>query len=322
MYEYKFLWKTMYHFLDFEKPISILEGKIEELRNLSSSDGINIGFEVNKLEEQLEKELKKTYSKLSPWEKVKVARHPLRPHPSDIIKKIFSNWQPLAGDRNYAEDNAILGGLAKFEDSPCVIIGIEKGKTVDSRIFHNFGMVRPEGYRKAQRLINFANKFSLPVFTFIDTAGAYPGKGAEERGQAEAIAKCIKTSLNSTVPIISVITGEGGSGGAVALATGNKVIMLEHSIYSVISPEGCASILWRSADNNEQAANALKLTAQDLIKLNVIDEIIPEPIGAAHRDHNSIMLSIQNSLRSNLEELYKLKSDELISARKKRFINF
>ena len=312
----------MYHFLDFEKPISILEGKIEELRNLSSSDGINIGFEVNKLEEQLEKELKKTYSKLSPWEKVKVARHPLRPHPSDIIKKIFSNWQPLAGDRNYAEDNAILAGIAKFEGSPCVIIGIEKGKTVDDRIFHNFGMVRPEGYRKAQRLINFANKFSLPVFTFIDTAGAYPGKGAEERGQAEAIAKCIKTSLNSTVPIISVITGEGGSGGAVALATGNKVIMLEHSIYSVISPEGCASILWRSADNNEKAANALKLTAQDLLKLNVIDEIIPEPIGAAHRDHDSIMMSIQNSLRLNLEELYKLKSEELILARKKRFINF
>ena len=312
----------MYHFLDFEKPISILEGKIEELRNLSSSDGINIGFEVNKLEEQLEKELKKTYSKLSPWEKVKVARHPLRPHPSDIIKKIFSNWQPLAGDRNYAEDNAILGGLAKFEGCPCVIIGIEKGKTVDSRIFHNFGMVRPEGYRKAQRLINFANKFSLPVFTFIDTAGAYPGKGAEERGQAEAIAKCIKTSLNSSVPIISVITGEGGSGGAVALATANKVIMLEHSIYSVISPEGCASILWRSADNNEKAANALKLTAQDLLKLNVIDEIIPEPIGAAHRDHDTIMLSIRNSLRSNLEQLYKLKSEELISARKKRFINF
>ena len=312
----------MYHFLDFEKPISILEGKIEELRNLSSSNGVNIGFEVNKLEEQLEKELIKTYSKLSPWEKVKVARHPLRPHPSDIIKKIFSNWQPLAGDRNYAEDNAVLGGIAKFEDRPCVILGIEKGKTVDTRIFHNFGMVRPEGYRKAQRLIDFANKFSLPVFTFIDTAGAYPGKGAEERGQAEAIAKCIKTSLNSSVPIISVITGEGGSGGAVALATGNKVIMLEHSIYSVISPEGCASILWRSAENNEQAANALKLTAQDLLKLNVIDEIIPEPIGAAHRDHDTIMFSIQNSLRSNLEELYKLKSEDLISARKSRFINF
>ncbi len=312
----------MYHFLDFEKPISILEGKIEELRNLSSGDGINIGFEVSKLEEQLEKELKKTYSKLSPWEKVKVARHPLRPHPSDIIKSIFKNWQPLAGDRNYAEDNAILGGLAKFENNSCVVLGIEKGKTVDSRIFHNFGMVRPEGYRKAQRLINLANKFNLPVFSFIDTAGAYPGKGAEERGQAEAIAQCIKNSLNSTVPIISIITGEGGSGGAVALATGNRVIMFEHSIYSVISPEGCSSILWRSADNNEQAANSLKLTAQDLLKLNVIDEIIPEPIGAAHRDPETMMVSLHGSLKSNLVDLQKLNSEELISSRKKRFINF
>jgi len=312
----------MYHFLDFEKPISILEGKIEELRNLSSGDGINIGFEVSKLEEQLEKELKKTYSKLSPWEKVKVARHPLRPHPSDIIKKIFSNWQPLAGDRNYAEDNAVLGGIAKFGNFSCVVIGIEKGKTVDSRIFHNFGMVRPEGYRKAQRLINLANKFNLPVFTFIDTAGAYPGKGAEERGQAEAIAQCIKKSLNSSVPIISTITGEGGSGGAVALATGNRVIMFEHSIYSVISPEGCSSILWRSADNNEQAANSLKLTAQDLLTLKVIDEIIPEPVGAAHRDPDAMIMSLHDCLKSNLIELQKLNSEELISSRKKRFINF
>ena len=312
----------MYHFLDFEKPISVLEGKIEELRNLSSGDGINIGFEVSKLEEQLEKELKKTYSKLSPWEKVKVARHPLRPHPSDIIKSVFKNWQPLAGDRNYSEDNAILGGIAKFENSPCIVIGIEKGKTVDSRIFHNFGMVRPEGYRKAQRLIKLANKFNLPVFSFIDTAGAYPGKGAEERGQAEAIAQCIKNSLNSTVPIISIITGEGGSGGAVALATGNRVIMFEHSIYSVISPEGCSSILWRKADNNEQAANSLKLTAQDLLKLKVIDEIIPEPIGAAHRDPDAMMISLHRSLKSNLTDLQKLNSEELISSRKKRFINF
>ena len=312
----------MHHFLDFEKPISILEGKIEELRNLSSGDGLNIGFEVSKLEEQLEKELKKTYSKLSPWEKVKVARHPLRPHPSDIIKSVFKNWQPLAGDRNYAEDNAILGGLAKFENNSCIVIGIEKGKTVDSRIFHNFGMVRPEGYRKAQRLIKLANKFNLPVFSFIDTAGAYPGKGAEERGQAEAIAQCIKNSLNSTVPIISIITGEGGSGGAVALATGNRVIMFEHSIYSVISPEGCSSILWRKADNNEQAANSLKLTAQDLLKLKVIDEIIPEPIGAAHRDPDAMMISLHRSLKSNLTDLQKLNSEELISSRKKRFINF
>ena len=312
----------MHHFLDFEKPISILEGKIEELRNLSSGDGLNIGFEVSKLEEQLEKELKKTYSKLSPWEKVKVARHPLRPHPSDIIKSVFKNWQPLAGDRNYSEDNAILGGLAKFENNSCIVIGIEKGKTVDSRIFHNFGMVRPEGYRKAQRLIKLANKFNLPVFSFIDTAGAYPGKGAEERGQAEAIAQCIKNSLNSTVPIISIITGEGGSGGAVALATGNRVIMFEHSIYSVISPEGCSSILWRSADNNEQAANSLKLTAQDLLKLNVIDEIIPEPVGAAHRDPDAMMISLHSSLKSNLTDLQKLNSEALISSRKKRFINF
>ena len=250
----------MYHFLDFEKSISVLEGKIEELRNISSKDGLNIGLEVSKLEEQLENKLKKTYSQLTPWDKVKVARHPLRPHPSEIIKNVFTNWQPLAGDRGFKEDNALLGGVAKLGDVPCVVIGIEKGKTVDKRIFHNFGMVRPEGYRKAQRLINFADKFSLPVFTLIDTAGAYPGKGAEERGQAEAIASCIKTSLNAKIPIISLVTGEGGSGGAVALATANKVIMLEHSIYSVISPEGCSSILWRSSENNEQAANALKLT--------------------------------------------------------------
>ena len=312
----------MYHFLDFEKSISVLEGKIEELRNISSKDGLNIGLEVSKLEEQLENKLKKTYSKLTPWDKVKVARHPLRPHPSEIIKNVFNNWQPLAGDRGYKEDNALLGGVAKLDDIPCVVIGIEKGKTVDKRIFHNFGMVRPEGYRKAQRLINFADKFSLPVFTLIDTAGAYPGKGAEERGQAEAIASCIKTSLNAKIPIISLITGEGGSGGAVALATANKVIMLEHSIYSVISPEGCSSILWRSSENNEQAANALKLTAQDLLELKVIDEIIPEPIGAAHRNPETLFHSILNSLKLNLKQIISLSSNELNSSRKKRFLDF
>jgi acetyl-CoA carboxylase carboxyl transferase subunit alpha len=205
---------------------------------------------------------------------------------------------------------------------PCVVIGIEKGKTVDKRIFHNFGMVRPEGYRKAQRLINFADKFSLPVITLIDTAGAYPGKGAEERGQAEAIASCIKTSLNAKIPIISLVTGEGGSGGAVALATANKVIMLEHSIYSVISPEGCSSILWRSSENNEQAANALKLTAQDLLELKVIDEIIPEPIGAAHRNPETLFNSIFNSLKLNLKQIISLSRDELKSTRNKRFLDF
>jgi len=312
----------MYHFLDFEKSISVLEGKIEELRNISSKDGLNIGLEVSKLEEQLENKLIKTYSQLTPWDKVKVARHPLRPHPSEIIKNVFNNWQPLAGDRGYKEDNALLGGVAKLDDIPCVVIGIEKGKTVDKRIFHNFGMVRPEGYRKAQRLINFADKFSLPVFTLIDTAGAYPGKGAEERGQAEAIASCIKTSLNAKIPIISLITGEGGSGGAVALATANKVIMLEHSIYSVISPEGCSSILWRSSENNEQAANALKLTAQDLLELKVIDEIIPEPIGAAHRNPETLFNSIFNSLKLNLKQIISLSSYELKSSRKKRFLDF
>ena len=312
----------MYHFLDFEKSISVLEGKIEELRNISSKDGLNIGLEVSKLEEQLENKLIKTYSQLTPWDKVKVARHPLRPHPSEIIKNVFTNWQPLAGDRGFKEDNALLGGVAKLGDVPCVVIGIEKGKTVDKRIFHNFGMVRPEGYRKAQRLINFADKFSLPVFTLIDTAGAYPGKGAEERGQAEAIASCIKTSLNAKIPIISLITGEGGSGGAVALATANKVIMLEHSIYSVISPEGCSSILWRSSENNEQAANALKLTAQDLLELKVIDEIIPEPIGAAHRNPETLFHSILNSLKLNLKQIISLSSNELYSSRRKRFLDF
>ena len=312
----------MYHFLDFEKSISVLEGKIEELRNISSKDGLNIGLEVSKLEEQLENKLKKTYSQLTPWDKVKVARHPLRPHPSEIIKNVFTNWQPLAGDRGFKEDNALLGGVAKLGDVPCVVIGIEKGKTVDKRIFHNFGMVRPEGYRKAQRLINFADKFSLPVITLIDTAGAYPGKGAEERGQAEAIASCIKTSLNAKIPIISLVTGEGGSGGAVALATANKVIMLEHSIYSVISPEGCSSILWRSSENNEQAANALKLTAQDLLELKVIDEIIPEPIGAAHRNPETLFNSISDSLKLNLEKISSLSSNELKSKRNKRFLDF
>jgi len=312
----------MYHFLDFEKSISVLEGKIEELRNISSKDGLNIGLEVSKLEEQLENKLKKTYSQLTPWDKVKVARHPLRPHPSEIIKNVFTNWQPLAGDRGFKEDNALLGGVAKLGDVSCVVIGIEKGKTVDKRIFHNFGMVRPEGYRKAQRLINFADKFSLPVITLIDTAGAYPGKGAEERGQAEAIASCIKTSLNAKIPIISLITGEGGSGGAVALATANKVIMLEHSIYSVISPEGCSSILWRSSENNEQAANALKLTAQDLLELKVIDEIIPEPIGAAHRNPETLFNSIFDSLKLNLEQIISLSRNELKSTRNKRFLDF
>ena len=310
----------MHHFLDFEKPISILEGRIEELRHLASGDGINIGLEVSKLEQQLENELKSTYAKLDAWGKVKVARHPMRPHPSDYIKHLFTDWQPLAGDRNYSDDNAVIGGIGRFHNHPVLGIGIEKGRSLESRLHHNFGMARPEGYRKAKRLINLAEKFSLPVLTFIDTAGAYPGKGAEERGQAEAIARCIKASLNASVPIISSITGEGGSGGAVALATGNTILMLEHSIYSVISPEGCASILWRSAEHTIEAAKALKLTAQDLLKLNIIDEIIPEPIGAAHRDPKHLMNSFEAVLKKHFFESLKLTSSEIIANRRKRFL--
>ena len=310
----------MHHFLDFEKHISVLEGKIEELKHLASGDGLNIGSEVNRLEEQLENELKSTYSSLDPWEKVKVSRHPQRPHPSDIIVRLFKDWQPLAGDRNFSEDNAVLGGLAKFNDFPVMIIGIEKGKTLESRLHHNFGMMRPEGYRKAKRLMNLAEKFNLPIFTFIDTPGAYPGKGAEERGQAEAIAQCIKTSLNSKVPIISTITGEGGSGGAVALATSDVVLMLEHSIYSVISPEGCSSILWRSSDYSKEAARALNLTAQDLLSLGVIDEIIPEPIGAAHRKPDIVINSLNEVLQRQLNKLSGMELKDLVSKRQKKFL--
>ncbi len=310
----------MHQFLDFEKHISVLEGKIEELKHIASGDGLNIGSEVNKLEEQLEKELKSAYSNLDPWEKVKVSRHPQRPHPSDIITKLFTDWQPLAGDRNFSEDNAILGGLAKFNNYPVVIIGIEKGKTLESRLHHNFGMMRPEGYRKAKRLISLAEKFNLPIFTFIDTPGAYPGKGAEERGQAEAIAQCIKASLNARVPIISTITGEGGSGGAVALATSDVILMLEHSIYSVISPEGCSSILWRSSDYSKEAARALKLTAQDLLSLGVIDEIIPEPIGAAHRQPETVINSLNEVLLKQLNKLLKFDFKDIVSKRKEKFL--
>ncbi len=310
----------MHQFLDFEKHISVLEGKIEELRHIASGDGLNIGSEVNKLEEQLEKELKSAYSNLDPWEKVKVSRHPQRPHPSDIITKLFTDWQPLAGDRNFSEDNAILGGLAKFNNYPVVIIGIEKGKTLETRLHHNFGMMRPEGYRKAKRLISLAEKFNLPIFTFIDTPGAYPGKGAEERGQAEAIAQCIKASLNARVPIISTITGEGGSGGAVALATSDVILMLEHSIYSVISPEGCSSILWRSSDYSKEAARALKLTAQDLLSLGVIDEIIPEPIGAAHRQPETVINSLNEVLLKQLNKLLKFDFKDIVSKRKEKFL--
>lgn len=308
------------HFLSFEKQISDLEGKIEELRHISSGSNINIAEEIGKLQSAVSSELKSTYSQLSAWQKVQVARHPERPHFQDIINYLFDEYIPLSGDRNFADDNSLTGGTAFFRGKSVVIIGIDKGKDTNDRIFKNFGMARPEGYRKAVRLMELANQFSMPVLMFVDTAGAYPGKGAEERGQAEAIAKCIQKSLEITVPTISVITGEGGSGGAIALAVANNILMLEHAIYSVISPEGCASILWRSADNAEQAAEALKLTAQDMKKFKIIDEIIPEPIGGAHRDPKAVIQKIGDVLERRLLNLLSLKKDELLLLKEEKFL--
>ena len=308
------------HFLSFEKQISDLEGKIEELRHISSGSDINIAAEIGKLQSAVSEKLKITYSNLNAWQKVQVSRHPDRPHFQDIIKYLFDDYIPLSGDRNFADDNALTGGTAFFRGKSVIIIGIDKGKNTNDRIKKNFGMARPEGYRKAVRLMDLANQFTLPVLMFVDTAGAYPGKGAEERGQAEAIAKCIQKSLDITVPIISIITGEGGSGGAVALAVANNVIMLEHAIYSVISPEGCSSILWRSSSNADQAAQALKLTAQDMKKFKIIDEIIPEPIGGAHRDPKLTIEKIGDVMEQRLINLSSLKKEELLKLKEKKYL--
>ena len=308
------------HFLSFEKQISDLEGKIEELRHLSSGGDINIAEEIGKLQGAVSEELKTTYSQLSPWQKVQVSRHPERPHFEDIINRLFDDYIPLSGDRNFADDNALTGGTAFFKGKSVVVIGIDKGKNTNDRVLKNFGMVRPEGYRKAIRLMHLADQFSIPIFMFVDTAGAYPGKGAEERGQAEAIAKCIEKSLQISVPSISVITGEGGSGGAVALAVANNTLMLEHSIYSVISPEGCSSILWRSAEKADQAANALKLTAQDMERFKIIDEIIPEPIGGAHRDPQLAISTIGEVLEKRLNSLLSLSKNELIKLKEDKYL--
>ncbi len=308
------------HFLAFEKQIADLEGKIEELRHLSSNTDINIAEEIGKLQVSVSEKLKSTYSQLNAWQKVLVSRHPERPHFQDIVKTLFDNYIPLSGDRNFSDDNALTGGIAFFRGNSIFAIGIDKGKNTEDRVVKNFGMARPEGYRKAERLMELANKFSIPVIMFVDTAGAYPGKGAEQRGQAEAIARCIQKSLEITVPSISVITGEGGSGGAVALAIANYTLMLEHAVYSVISPEGCSSILWRSKENAEQAAEALKLTAQDMEKFKIIDEIIPEPIGGAHRDPTIAINSIGDVLEKKLKELSTLSKEELVRLKEKKYL--
>ena len=312
----------MQHYLDFEKEIAILEGKIAEIQstNISSNDKKNIK-ETEEIRKKSKLLLKRIYSDLTPWHKCQIARHPQRPHSSVYIDKLMSEFVPLAGDKKFAEDKSIIGGIARFNDLPVVVIGHEKGSDTKSRIQHNFGMARPEGYRKAVRLMDLADRFNLPVITFIDTPGAYPGKGAEERGQAEAIASSIAKCMQVKIPLISIIIGEGGSGGAVALASSNKVIMLEHSIYSVISPEGCASILWKDSNKMKEAAEALRLTADDLIKLGVVDEIISETIGGAHRNVEETIIKVGKSIERSLKKLNKFTPDQILSERRNKFLS-
>jgi acetyl-CoA carboxylase carboxyl transferase subunit alpha len=307
-------------FLDFEKPVADLEGKIEELRHLSTDGDINIAEEVGKLQSKVERQLRATYQKLSPWQKVQVARHPNRPHFKDVVAALVTDFTPLAGDRGFAEDKAIVGGMGRFRGFSAVIMGTEKGNTTKERLETNFGMARPEGYRKARRLMELAERFRLPVLTFVDTAGAYPGVGAEERGQAEAIARAIETSLGLTVPVAAAIIGEGGSGGAVALATADRVLMFEHAIYSVISPEGCASILWRDGEHAKDAAEALRLTAQDLKQMAVIDAIVPEPLGAAHRGRDTALKSLGDAVEAAVRELLAMDAGTLRAKRREKFI--
>ena len=310
----------MHSCLDFEKPIAELEGKIEELRHLTGSAEINIAEEVSKLQGKIDKLLVQAYSKLTPWQKTQVARHHDRPHALEYVTALIDDFTPLAGDRHFAEDSAVIGGLGRFKGNSVVVLGHEKGSGTEGRLKHNFGMARPEGYRKAQRLMMLADRFALPVITLIDTPGAYPGVDAEARGQAEAIARSIETCVGLRVPIVSVIIGEGGSGGAMALAAANTILMQEHAIYSVISPEGCASILWRDSEKNEDAANALKLTADDLLELGVIDKIISEPIGGAHRNKQAAIATVGTTIEDALAELSGIDGSILKTRRREKFL--
>jgi acetyl-CoA carboxylase carboxyl transferase subunit alpha len=307
-------------FLDFEKPIAELEAKIEELRHVGDQGTLNIADEVSRLEAKTDRLLHQTYAKLTAWQKVQVARHPARPHGLDYIGRLIDDYTPLAGDRSFAEDRAIVGGLGRFRGRGVVVIAHEKGKDTASRVQHNFGMARPEGYRKARRLMALADRFGLPVLSLIDTAGAYPGVDAEARGQAEAIARSIETCLELHVPLVSAVIGEGGSGGAIAIAVGNHVVMLEHAVYSVISPEGCASILWRSAEHAQDAADSLKLTAQDLLRLGVIDGVIQEPVGGAHRNPDAAIQAVGDALELALRPLVGLDGPALKAQRRAKFL--
>lgn len=309
-------------YLDFEKPIAELEGKITELKRLRADGGaVDIADDIERLESKSLQTLKSLYASLDAVKKTQVARHPERPHCLDYIHILCEDFIPLAGDRNFGEDEAIIGGFACLNDLPIIIMGHEKGSDLQSRLKHNFGMGKPEAYRKAVRLMNLANKFKLPIVTLIDTPGAYPGVGAEERGQAEAIAQATRSCLNLQTPLVSVIIGEGGSGGAVSLASGDYIIMPEHAIYSVISPEGCASILWRDSTKSKDAAQALKLTAHDLQMLKIIDEIVPEPIGGAHRDKERFVKQVGKSIETAIRQFQSVPPAKLIKERKEKFLN-
>lgn len=311
----------MHTYLEFEKGLSELEGKAAELRAMAKKgEAVDVQDEAKQLDQKASVMLKDLYAGLTPWQKCQVARHPSRPHAIHYIKALFTEFTLLAGDRNFADDHAVIGGLARFNDQPVMVIGQEKGDDTKTRLERNFGMARPEGYRKAVRLMEMADRFGIPVITLIDTPGAYPGKGAEERGQSEAIARSTEMCLRLGAPLISVVIGEGGSGGAVAFATGDRVIMLEHSIYSVITPEGCASILWKNAEKMREAAAALRLTAQDLKQLGVIDRIVKEPLGGAQRDRKTTIKAVGEAISAELKSLSGLEPAKLRALRRQKFL--
>lgn len=310
----------MISYLEFEKPVAQLEARISELRTAADGDDVDISNELQRLEMKSADLLASTYASLTPWQKTQVARHPSRPHFRDFVDHMFEDFMPLGGDRNYGDDEAILSGFAKLGGRRVVLIGHEKGNDTETRLKHNFGMGKPEGYRKAIRLMRMASRFGLPVVTLVDTSGAFPGVEAEERGQAEAIARSTEACLALKVPMVATIVGEGGSGGAVALASAERVLMLEHAVYSVISPEGCASILWRTADKAPDAAEAMRITAQHLKKLGVIDRIVSEPVGGAHRDPQTASANLAKAIGEELDALADIPATDLIRMREERFL--